>query len=92
MTSSQRSGAGIPSMRTPASREIVSDSVKLCDTHVCFLHIQLTRTSAWLPNVHNVLPEVDFESSRSPAKSGSGNTVPNDIVELYFSHVTQMKV
>ena len=71
MTSSQRLRAGIPSMRDPASREIISDSVEQCDTHVCFLHVQLTRTSAWLPIVHNVLPEVDFESSRSPAKSGS---------------------
>ena len=59
----------IKSMRRPASREIVSDSVELCDTHVCFLHIQLTGTNVWLPNMHNVPVEVDFESLRSSAKS-----------------------
>ena len=31
----------IPSMRKPASREIISASVELCETEVCFLYIQL---------------------------------------------------
>ena len=35
---SQRVRAGIPSMRKPASREIISTSVQLCETDVCFLH------------------------------------------------------
>ena len=72
MTKSQRSSAGIPCMRRPASRGI-SDPVELCDTHVCLLHIQLIGAHVWLPNMHNVPPEVDFESSRSPAKSESWN-------------------
>ena len=37
----QRSSAGIPSMRRPASRELTSASVELCETEICFLHIQL---------------------------------------------------
>ena len=55
----------------PASKEIISDSVELCETEACFLHIQLIGANVWLPKVHNVPPEVDFESSRSPAKSES---------------------
>ena len=39
-----------------------------------FLHIQLIGTNVWLPKMHNVPPEVDFESSRSPAKSESWNS------------------
>ena len=41
----QRSRAGIPSMRKPASRETISASVELCEDDVCFLHIQLTGTN-----------------------------------------------
>ena len=65
---------GIPSNLNPASKEMISDSVELCETEVCFLHIQLIGTNVWLPKIHNVPPEVDFESSRSPAKSESWNS------------------
>ena len=37
--------AGKPSNLSPVSKEIISDSVELCDTAVCFLHIQLTGTN-----------------------------------------------
>ena len=57
---SQRSRAGIPSMRNPASREIISASVEPCETDVCFLHIQLFGTNVWLPNMHKSPPNVDF--------------------------------
>ena len=76
ITKSQRSRAGIPSMRKPASREIISASVELCETEVCFLHIQLTGTNVLLPKMQKSAPDVDFESSRSPAKSESWNN-PN---------------
>ena len=68
---SQRVRARMPSLRKPASREMISASVKLCETEVCFLHIQLTGTSVLLPKIHKTPPEVDFESSRSSAKSES---------------------
>ena len=58
-------------MRNRASREMISDSVELCEKEVCFLHFQLTGTNVLLPNIHKTPPEVDFESSRSPAKSES---------------------
>ena len=47
-------------MRRPASSEIVSDSVELCETEVCFLHKQLVRTNVRLPNFHTIPPEADF--------------------------------
>ena len=70
ITKSQRSRAGIPSVREPASRE---NSVELCETEVCFLHNQLIGTNVWLPKMHRIPPDVDFES-RSPAKSESWNS------------------
>ena len=58
-------------MRKPASREITSTSVELCETEVRFLHIQLVGTDVRLPEMQRIPPDVDFESSRSPAKSES---------------------
>ena len=62
---SHNSRARSPSNLNPASKEMISDSVELCETEVCFLHIQLIGTNVWLPKTHNVPPEVDFDSSRS---------------------------
>ena len=76
ITKSQRSRAEIPSMHRPASREMISASVGLCETEVCFLHIQLTRTNVRLPNEGKGPLLVEFESSRSLAKSESWNS-PN---------------
>ena len=73
---SHSSRAGKPSNLSPVSSEIISDSVELCETAVCFLHIQFVGTNVWLPKMHNVPPEVDFESSRSPTKSEFWNS-PN---------------
>ena len=42
---SQKSRASNPSMRDPASREMISDSVELCETEVCFVHVQLMGTN-----------------------------------------------
>ena len=66
--------ARIPSKLNPASKEMISDSVQLCESEVCFLHIQLIGTNVWLPKTHNVPPEVDLESSRSHRKSESWNS------------------
>ena len=61
---SQRSRASNPSTRSPASGEMNSDSVEVCETAVCVLHIQPTGTNVLLPKIHKTLSEVDFESSR----------------------------
>ena len=34
-----QSSAGIPSNLNAASKEMISDSVELCETEVCFLHM-----------------------------------------------------
>ena len=70
-TSHRKKKARIPSIRKPASRE-KSDSVELWDTDVSFLHIQLTGTKcSTSKKKHEILPDVDFESSKYPAKSES---------------------
>ena len=56
--------------------QVQIDSVELWDTDVYFLHIQLIGTNVRLPTMHNTPPDVDFESSRSPAMSESWNN-PN---------------
>ena len=63
-------------MRKPALREITSASVEQCEPEACFLHLQLIGTNVRLPKMHKIPPDVDFESSRSPAKSESWNN-PN---------------
>ena len=72
---SHKSSAGMPSNLNPASKEMISDSVELCKTEVCFLHIHPIGTNVWLPKTHNVLLGVDFGSSKSPAKSESWNSL-----------------
>ena len=37
------------------------------------MHIELIGTNVWLPKMQRIPPDVDFESSRSPAKSESWN-------------------
>ena len=81
---SHKSSAGKPSNLNPASKEMISDSVELCDTEVSFLHIQLIGTNVWLPKMHNVPPDVDFESSRSPAKSESWNSPNLHFLQCFY--------
>ena len=75
-----------PTMRKPASREIISASVELCESDVCFLHIQLVGTNVRLPKcirVHLmlILSLLDLLQNQSP------ETILICIVVLY-SHVT----
>ena len=82
---SHNSRAGIPSNLNPASKEMISDSVELCETEVCFLHIQLIGTNVWLQK-SKVLPEVDFESSRSPCKIGVLKQSQHAFFLQYYPH------
>ena len=68
LTTFQRSRASVPSMRNPASKEMISVSVELWNIDGCFLHIQLMETSLRLPKTHKTLPDLNFEFLRSPAK------------------------
>ena len=58
ITTSHKSRAKIPSIRKPASSDMISDSVELWDTDVCFLHIQLIGTNVRLPKIHQILPRL----------------------------------
>ena len=56
-----KSRAGSPSNLDPASRVMVSDSVELCETEVCFLHIQLFGRSVWILNPQDPLQNQSLE-------------------------------
>ena len=68
-----------------ALHSIYSDSVELCETEVCFLHIQLIGPNVRLQKMYKTPPEVDFESYGSPAKSEPWNK-PIDNAVPCFSH------
>ena len=53
ITKSPRVTAEIPSMRKPASREMISASAELCETEVRFLHIQLKHQRVTPENAQN---------------------------------------
>ena len=62
---------------------MISDYVELCETEFCFLHIQLIGTNVWLPKMHNVPPDVDFEP-QDLMQNRSLETVPICIVLQCF--------
>ena len=74
----------------PPSREIISDPVELCETEVCFLHIQLMGTNVWLPNMHKITLRSIFESSLR--QSQSLGTVPICIAVQCFPHDYILKI
>ena len=49
----------------PASSEMISASVLLCATAVCFLLDHEISTDVWLPKMYNTPHDVDLESARS---------------------------
>ena len=69
INTSHKSRVSCPSIHSLVSNAMISDSAELWDTDVCFVHIELMGTNGRLPKIHNIFPEVDFESSWSPAKS-----------------------
>ena len=72
-------------MRKPASRDIISASVELCETDVCFLHIQLFGTNVWFPKMHKSPPDADL-SLQGPLQNENLETVPVCIVWQCFPH------
>ena len=76
----------MPSNLNPASKEMICDSVQLCETEVCFLHIQFMGTNMydfqkctmflqkWILNLQDLL------------RSQSLETVPVCIVWQYYTH------
>ena len=91
ITTSQKSSASIPSMRNPASKGMISDSVELWDTDVCFLFIQLMGTNVRLPKIRKNPSEIDFESSKSSAKSEFCNKIQSTMLS-HVIHITVLMV
>ena len=89
MMKSHRSNGGIPSIRRPASKDISSASVALRETDACFLQVHEIGKSVRLPKRHNIPPDVDMESSRSPAKSESRNNPYLNLLNR-VSHMTTL--
>ena len=57
-----------PSNLNPASKEMISDSVEVCETEVCFLHIQLIGTIVRLPKIHKNPPRGRFRIFKVSSK------------------------
>ena len=60
-------------MRIAVSKLMISDSVELCETAPCFLHIHPMGTKVVGPIRHRKAPDVDLLSFRSPANDASQN-------------------
>ena len=73
---SHSSRACIPSNLNPASKEMISDSVELTVRNWSLFLTQPTYSEQmyYFQKTHKVPPDVDFESSTSPAKSESWNS------------------
>ena len=81
------SKAGCPSILNPASNEIISESVELWDTDVCFLHIQLLGTNVRLPNIHKILPPPRFIlHPQGPQQNQNLGINPIDNAEPRYPH------
>ena len=85
ITTSHISSAGTPSILKPASNEMISDSVELWDTDVCFLHIQLMGTNVRLPNIHEIHPRL-LSSLQGGQQSLSLEINPVDNAEPCYPH------
>ena len=83
---SHKSRAGTPSNLNPTSNEMTSDSVELCETEVCFLHIQLIGTNVWLPKNAQCSSRSGFFNPQDLPRSQSLETVPICIVWQYYPH------
>ena len=73
ITKSQRVRAGIPAMRKPASREIISASVELCETeplllaHPTYWHKRVTSENAQELLLMLILRLPDLQQNQSPS-------------------------
>ena len=83
---SHNSRARSPSNPNPASKEMVSDSVELWETDVCFLHIQLLEQmydfqkctmflQKWISNLPDLPRSQNLETVSSPSGSSPALTV-----------------
>ena len=83
LTNFQRSKAGIPSIRRPACREIISASVEQWETYVCFLQNQLNGTNVRLPKCTRVRPLLSLQGL---PQNQNLEIIPICILVLCFPH------
>ena len=76
-------------MRKSASSEMTSDSVELCGTEACFLHIQLMETNVWLPKTHNILTRGRFWIFQISCKVGVLKQCQSALL-CSMSHMTRL--
>ena len=81
----QGSRTGIPSIRKFVSRKIISESVELWDTHVCFLHIQLIGKTCDF-RIRTMFHLEPISNLRDLLQCQNLETVTIWIVGLYFPH------
>ena len=83
---SHKSRAGNPSIRSPASNEMIFDSVELWDTDVCFLHIQLVGTNARCPKYIRSPPMLTLSPQVLRQNPSLGTTNPMDTAKQCYRH------
>ena len=83
---SHNSRAGNPSNLNPASKEISSDSVELCETAVCFSHIQLFLEQMYDFQKCTMFLQKWISNLQDLPRSQSLETVPVCIVLQYYPH------
>ena len=76
----------------PASREIISASVELCETEVCFLHIQLIGTNVWLPKTHRTPPNIPTEADFFVESLYSAHPLPATPFQCPRSRTTTLEL
>ena len=87
IATSHKSRANNPSIRSPASNEIISDSAELWDTDVCFLRIQLARTNVRLPKIHKIPPRFILIDNAKPCYPHSnivGSHLCDECMKIIF--------
>ena len=75
-----------PSNLNAASKEMISDSVELCETADCFLHVQLIGTNVWLPKKYTMFLQKWISNLQDLSRSQCLETVPICIVLQYYPH------
>ena len=83
---SHKSRPGIPSNLNPASKGMISGSVELCETEVCFLHIQLSGTNVRLPKMQ-CSSRSGFWILKISCKIGVLKTVPQPALFCSITHI-----
>ena len=83
---SHKSSAVIPSNLNPASKEMISHSVELCETEVCFLHIQLIGTIVYGFRKRIMFSQKRMLSPQDLLQIRSLETVPACIALQYYPH------